>query len=168
MRHPSATTGWPWPEARLTYANALLPHAMIEAGAALERPALLDQGLRLLGWLLDHESTDGHLSVTPAGGTGPGDIHRFDQQPIEAATLAEACGRAWTVSGDERWALGVRMAAAWFAGSNDVGVAVWDPSTGGAYDGLEATGVNRNQGAESSIALLATHQQLRVVDRTRV
>lgn len=162
MRHPSSLA-WPWPEARLTYANALLPHAMLETGAALGRAELSAAGLRLLGWLLDRETAGGHLSVTPAGGAGPGDDGGFDQQPIEVATLAEACARAWTLTGDQRWAEGVRAASSWFDGANDSGATMWDPATGGSYDGLEASGVNRNQGAESTIALLATRQHARAV-----
>ena len=53
---PSRYSGWPWPEQRLTYANATLPEAMIAAGTALERPVLLASGLDLLEWLLDREN----------------------------------------------------------------------------------------------------------------
>lgn len=159
---PATGDEWPWPEPRLTYGNALLPHALLEAGAALDRPALVQDGLRLLGWLLDRETADGHLSVTPAGGSGPGDAQGFDQQPIEVATLAAACLCAAQLTGDAHWMSGVQMAAAWFDGDNDTGTPMWDPRTGGAYDGLEAAGVNLNQGAESAIALIATRQQARL------
>ena len=46
-------------------------------------------------------------------------------------------------------------------GDNDIGVAMWDPATGGGYDGLTLHGPNRNQGAESTLALLSTLQQAR-------
>jgi hypothetical protein len=150
---------WPWPQPRLTYANALIPDAMVAAGAALGRPVLVERGLALLEWLLARETRDGHLSVTPAGGAGPEDEGcGFAQQPIEVATMAEACARAFRITADEKWADAVRMAVAWFDGDNDLGVVMWDPASGGGYDGLEATGPNRNQGAESSLALLATRQ----------
>lgn len=109
-------TGWPWPERRLTYANATLPEAMIAAGSALERPVLLKRGLDLLEWLLDRQSSQGHLSVTPAGGSGPDDHGPgFDQQPIEVAALADACARARSVDGNRRWADGVTAAASGFS-----------------------------------------------------
>ena len=162
--HPRDDASWPWPEPRLTYANALLPHALLAAGHALDRPLLVDHGLHLLGWLLDRETDGTHLSVTPAGGAGPGDLPGFDQQPIEVATLAEACACAATVTGDDRWATGIRMAAGWFDGENDTATRMWDPVTGGAYDGLQASGVNLNQGAESTIALVATRQQARLLE----
>ena len=96
---------WPWPEERLTYANATLPEAMIAAGSVLELPLLTARGLELLEWLLTRETREGHLSVTPAGGSGPDDEGPgFDQQPIEVAALADACARAkqWTATGSGR------------------------------------------------------------------
>src|SRR5208283_4998388 len=64
MTGPSPRAEWPWPEHRLTYANATLPEAMLAAGKSLERPLLVRQGLDLLEWLLERETRNGHLSVT--------------------------------------------------------------------------------------------------------
>jgi hypothetical protein len=153
---------WIWPEPRLTYANAVLPESMIAAGAVLHRPDLLGRGLALLAWLLDRETLDGHLSVTPAGGAGPDDgPPRFDQQPIEVAAMADACARAAAVDGHPRWAEGVQSAVAWFLGGNECGVAMWDDATHGGYDGLESDGANLNQGTESTLAFLSTLQYTR-------
>jgi hypothetical protein len=144
----------------LSYANPIIPEAMIAVGATLERPALVADGLSLLDWLLRRETHDGHLSVSYVGGAGPDDpVRGFDQQPIEVAAMADACARAATVDGSPLWFEGVRMAAAWFDGANDLGVEMWDRATGGGYDGLMADGVNLNQGAESTLALLSTFQQ---------
>jgi hypothetical protein len=135
---------------------------MIAAGALLDRPDLLRDGLALLAWLLDHETLGGHLSVTPVAGAAAGDVRPgFDQQPIEVAALADACARAAATDGHPRWADGVAAAVAWFQGRNDARVAMWDPETGGGYDGLEADGVNLNQGAESTLAALSTLQHAR-------
>jgi len=57
-------------EPRLYYANALLPDAMI-AVVSPRATELVVRGLDLLGWLLARETRDGHLSVTPADGSGP-------------------------------------------------------------------------------------------------
>ena len=153
---------WAWPEHRLTYANATLPEAMIAAGSLLGRPALTGRGFQLLEWLLARETQHGHLSVTPVGGRGPEDEGPgFDQQPIEVAALADACARAEAVDGDRRWAEGITAAADWFLGDNDSGVAMWDPATGGGFDGLERDGANQNQGTESTLALLSTLQHAR-------
>jgi hypothetical protein len=151
---------WPWPEPRLYYANALLPDAMIAAGVALERPELVSRGLLLLGWLLARETRDGHLSVTPVDGSGPEDVGPgFDQQPIEVSTMADACARALLVDDSPQWLEGIQMADAWFDADNDAHVVMWDPATGGGFDGLHAEVANQNQGAESTLALVSTRQQ---------
>ena len=99
------TPGWPWPEPRLSYANAVLPDALIAAGDLLARPDVVEDGLTMLRWLLARETVDGHLSPTPVGGAGPDDrAPAFDQQPIEVAAMADACARAAAVTGDSELA----------------------------------------------------------------
>jgi hypothetical protein len=61
----------------------------------------------------------------------------------------------------------VRQSVDWFLGDNDASAAMWDPATGGGYDGLTASGPNANQGAESTLALLATWQHARVLTAVR-
>ena len=162
VAEPDGDASWPWPEPRLTYANAILPEAMIAAGVALDDSTLRQRGLDLLGWLVEYETAGGHLSPTPAGGRGPDDLRpAFDQQPIEVSTLADACARAAAIDPGSTWPEGVQAAAAWFMGDNDARQPMWDPATGGGFDGLHADGVNRNQGAESTLALLSTMQHAR-------
>ena len=45
----------------------------------------------------------------------------------------------------------------WFLGDNDMRMNLYDFETNGCCDGLEHYGVNRNQGAESSLAYLISH-----------
>ncbi len=153
---------WPWPEERLSYANASIAEALIVAGAALPDEAALSRGLDLLEFLLRTETHDGHLSVTPVGGRGPGDAGPgYDQQPIEVSALAEACGSAFRITGQPSWLTGIELAWDWFGGDNDSMILMFDPRTGGGYDGLERQGRNHNQGAESTLAMLSTAQQVR-------
>ncbi|HSZ38551.1 MAG TPA: glycosyltransferase [Trebonia sp.] len=161
---PDDDSGWPWPEKRLSYGNASIAEALIVAGDALSDISALNHGLSLLHFLLRTETRAGHLSVTPVGGrgrhdTGPG----FDQQPIEVAALADACSTAFRITCQSSWLVGVRLAWDWFLGVNDSATPMFDPYTGGGYDGLEPHGRNLNQGAESTLAMLATAQQARQV-----
>ena len=151
---------WPWPEPRLAYANAVWAEALLAAGWGLDDDGLMDEGLRLLEWLLVVETAGDHLSLTPVGGWGPGEPRPgFDQQPIEAAALADACARAYVLTGGDHFVAGVSRAVAWFGGANDAQIPMFDAQTGGGYDGLERDGHNDNQGAESTIALISTMQQ---------
>ena len=154
-----ADTEWPWPEPQLTYANAVLPDAMLAIGAALHRDELVDDGLQLLEWLVVRQTSSGHLSLVPVGGAGPGDeAPRFDQQPIEASALADACARAAAITGDAVWTGHLQRTIAWFLGDNDAAAPMFDALTGGGYDGLEPGGPNLNEGCESTLALISTLQ----------
>ena len=158
---PSTSDAWPWPEPRLSYANALLPDAALSVATAIGRQRAANDALHLLEWLVDQETVDGYFSFTPVGGRGPdGAQPAFDQQPIEAWAMTEACARAFAYTGDHRWAETARRSGAWFLGDNDVRVAVFDPATGGGFDGLEQDGVNHNEGAESTLAFVGTMLQL--------
>jgi hypothetical protein len=156
--------GWPWPEPRLRYANAALAEGLMAAGTCLADRVCIDRGLEMLEFLLRVETRDGHLSVTGVGGRGPGESDvQFDQQPIEVAAIAEACARAFELTGDARWRDAVALAWAWFDGLNDGDTPVYDPGTGAGYDGLTREGRNENRGAESTLAALSVLQHARML-----
>lgn len=169
LRRARMDRTWPWPEDSLTYANAVLPQAMLVLGRHLDLSDLRDDGRYLLTWLIDQQMLDGHLSVVPTSGRArwAAPTVGFDQQPIEVAALAEACRTAYVETGHDRWRATIEVCVAWFEGDNDSRTPVRDDETGAGYDGLERHGVNQNRGAESTLAWLAT-QQLSLVDRASV
>ena len=149
----------PWPEIRLTYDNARIPEALIAAGATLRDKRMIDMGVRLLERLLWVETDGDHFSFTPVGGWQTGEVRPgFDQQPLEAAAMAEACYRAWTVTGNAVWRVRALRSAHWLMGHNDTGAVLYDASTGATCDGLKTDSVNENRGAESTLAGLAILQ----------
>ena len=151
---------WLWPERRLSYDNARLPEALLAAGEALADHHLVEAGLRILDWLVSMRRRDEHFSYVPAGGWELGEPRPgFDQQPVETAAMADACARAWLLTGDDRWRDRVLMAARWLVGDNDGNTVLYDFDTGGCCDGLTPDGANLNQGAESTLAALSTLQQ---------
>lgn len=158
---PGNNTGWPWPEPRLRYANAVIPQVLVHAGHLLDEPRWLAAGVEMLNWLVETETVDGHVSVTPAGGWEPGEPRPgFDQQPIEVAALADACRTAFDVTNQLRWLHVIELCANWFNGDNDTLTPMTDDAHSLGFDGLERNGRNANCGAESTLAMLTTFQQL--------
>jgi hypothetical protein len=155
----SRDQAWAWPEPRLRYANGSVVEALLLAGEGLSEVTVVARGLELLEFLMRVEVRDGHLSVTPVLGRGPDDLTAgFDQQPIEVAAIADACATAYRITTDPRWLVGINLATRWFLGENDSMTPMYDPVSGGGYDGLEPNGPNMNQGAESTLAMLSTLQ----------
>ena len=152
----NATDGWPWLENALNYANGKLPHALLLSGRGMSRQDMIDVGLLSLKWLIKIQTEDGHF--VPIGSNGwyeKGGIRaRFDQQPIEANAMIEACVEAFNITRDKTWFDNAVMCFNWFLGNNDLNLPLYDPMTGGCRDGLMADGINQNEGAESSLAWL--------------
>jgi hypothetical protein len=154
--------GWEWPEPRLTYDNARLPQALMATGRALGDDTMVDDGLRLLEWLVEIEHGDAGFAFTSVAGRDPkGPAQRFDQQPIEAWAMADACLLAAEIDGHDRWEGPLEDAAMWILGRNITGALLYDSDTGAGFDGLEPTGVNLNRGAESTLAGLGALDALR-------
>jgi glycosyltransferase involved in cell wall biosynthesis len=160
---------WCWYEEGLSYCNAVLPQAMLMCGQWIPNRAMTEAGLESLGWLADIQRADaagGHF--VPVGSNGfyvrNGEQARFDQQPVEAQTMASACLEAYRSTGDERWRIEAQRAFEWFLGRNDLNLPLYDPTTGGCRDGLHPDRPNENQGAESTLAFLQTLLELRLAE----
>ena len=165
----SRSDEWCWYEAGLTYCNAVLPQALLMCGQWIPDKAMTEAGLESLHWLADlqrAEAAGGHF--VPIGSNGfyrrGGERARFDQQPVEAQTMASACLEAFRSTGDEGWYKEARRAFEWFLGRNDLNLPVYDPTTGGCRDGLHPDRPNENQGAESTLAFLQTLLELRLAE----
>ena len=124
---------------------------------------MVETGLEALAWLAKVQRADSDHFV-PIGNRGfyrrGGDRARFDQQPIEAHAMVSACLEACRTTGEDRWMDEAQLAFDWFVGRNDLHSPIYDPATGGCYDGLEPDHVNRNQGAESTLAYLLARVDL--------
>lgn len=161
----TATDDWPWFEESLSYDNARLAQALIAGGD--ERAMAI--GLRALRWLVGVQKTSrGDFRAIGSNGfyRKGGEPTRFDQQPVEAQATVSACLEAHRATRDEVWLKEARIAFDWFLGRNDLGLALYDPDTGGCCDGLLQDRVNQNQGAESTLAFLLSLAEMELFDIT--
>jgi glycosyltransferase involved in cell wall biosynthesis len=170
QRHTDAATGeWQWFEEVVSYANAKLPHAMILNGRCMNNGPMLELGLKTLRWLIKIQTSDAG-SFRPIGSNGfyPRGKERaiFDQQPIEAQVTISACIEAYQATGDMFWVTEARRAFEWFLGRNDLGLALYDSTTGGCRDGLHVDRLSQNQGAESTLAFLLSLAEMQALQNT--
>ena len=161
----TARPDWRWFEESLTYDNAKIAHALILSGRATGQHAMCERGLEALRWLAELQiSEKGHFRFIGTNGFYRRGAIRanFDQQPIEAQAMVSACLEAYRATSDVWWYEQAQRAFDWFIGSNDLGLELYSPKTGGCRDGLHADRVNRNQGAESTLAFLLSWAEMRL------
>jgi hypothetical protein len=153
----NASPDWYWAEDVLAYDNARLPQALIAAGMRLGDDELVSEGMRSLEWYEGEVGIRGPwLRLVGHRGRvrGRPRFSEGDEQPLDAAALVEAEVEAFLATGaDARAGYAVR-AFEWFLGRNRLQQPVYDFASGGCHDGLGTTEVNRNEGAESTLAYL--------------
>lgn len=156
--HRSQRPDWPWFESRMTYANAVLPHALFDAAQRWPNEAFLAVAESSFGFL-DLVTTANNV-FWPIGNrdwySHGEEKSLYDQQPVEASTMAAAALAALELRGDEKYMAIFLRAHRWFRGQNSLELPLADDECGACFDGLEPAGVNRNQGAESTLAYLWT------------
>ncbi|MDD2314927.1 MAG: glycosyltransferase family 4 protein [Proteiniphilum sp.] len=152
---PHIDKEWLWFEEKVSYANSRIPQAMIQAGLFLHNKKLIDRGTKILDWLIAHQFHHGIFS--PVGNMGWLTLERkaqFDQQPLEANGMIDACLQAEEYARNGTYADYALKAFYWFTGDNDCAHPLYDFATGGCRDGLHRDGVNLNQGGESTLSWL--------------
>jgi glycosyltransferase involved in cell wall biosynthesis len=147
---------WDWFEADLSYDNPVLPHALFAAGRFLDNREYVDVALQTTDFLLENTFDGDHFSFIGSMGWYERGKRRatFDQQPVEAAAMVMLLRAAYDVTENPRFLGLQRTAFDWFLGTNDLHVPLYDFRTKGCSDGLMASGVNGNQGAESMVSFL--------------
>jgi glycosyltransferase involved in cell wall biosynthesis len=157
-RHESYNE-WQWFESYLTYANSVLPEALLCAWLVTGEVTYQNVAKSSFDFLLSKTfrnnkikvisnknwlNTEENLNTTPVGG----------EQPIDVAYTILALRKFYKVFKEETYRLNMEISFNWFLGSNHLNQIIYNPCTGGCYDGLEENSVNLNQGAESTVSYL--------------
>jgi glycosyltransferase involved in cell wall biosynthesis len=154
-----ATETWQWFEEKMTYDNALLPLALLHHYQITEDAESLEIGMATMAFLDEKTLDKGYLN--PVGNDGwlfeGGEMATFDQQAIETMAMVLMYFKAFEVSQDKQYIKKMYLSYQWFLGENILRLPLYDYETKGCGDGLQAYGVNRNQGAESTLAYWISH-----------
>jgi hypothetical protein len=150
---------WHWFEPILTYDNAILPLALLNAYEITQNEEYLEIAFESMDFLESKVFHNGILR--PIGNEGwhkrGGAVAQFDQQGIDVMAMVLFYQQAFRVTREQQYLSRMYKSYQWFLGANDLGLSLYDPSTGGCADGLHSEGINLNQGAESTLAYWISH-----------
>ncbi len=159
MYKHEATKDWMWFESYLTYANSILPEAMLCAWLCTGNIVYKNIAKQSFDFLLSKIFTSNSIQVI----SNKGWLHKNNvieqlviggEQPIDVAYTVIALSKFYDALGDVDYYNKMQIAFSWFLGNNHLHQIIYNPCTGGCYDGLEENYVNLNQGAESTASYL--------------
>ncbi|MCC8423926.1 glycosyltransferase family 4 protein [Mucilaginibacter sp. UR6-11] len=153
------TEDWPWFEESMTYDNAILPLALLHSCQVTGNERVKEIALKTMAFLDNLTLSNGYLS--PVGNDGwyyrGGKFPTFDQQAIETMAMVLMHFQAYQLFRKPEHIEKMFLCYKWFLGENTLRAPLYDHETKGCCDGLLPTGINRNQGAESTLAYLISH-----------
>jgi glycosyltransferase involved in cell wall biosynthesis len=153
------TDDWEWFEEKLTYDNAILPLALLHSCEITGNEKVKKVALKTMSFLDNLTLSNGYLS--PVGNDGwysrGGVFPIFDQQAIETMAMVLMHFQAYRTFRKPEYIEKMFLCYRWFLGENTLRAPLYDHETKGCCDGLLPNGINRNQGAESTLAYLISH-----------
>jgi len=159
MYRHEARGKWNWFEGYLTYGNSILPEALICAWEITGKDIYKTIGANAFDFLLSEIMPGSSIRVISNRGWLQRDVMVEDkspggEQPIDVAYTIMALARFHAYFPDKGYFRKLKGAFNWFLGDNHLNQIIYNPCTGGCYDGLETHNVNLNQGAESTLSYL--------------
>jgi uncharacterized protein YyaL (SSP411 family) len=156
MYEHESGNGWDWFESYLTYANSILPEAMLLAWRALKKPIYLNIAKKSFNFLLSQTFDNNGIKVISNKSwlSKGGERAYFGEQPIDVSYTILALQAFYCNFKEQEYLKKLKTAFSWFSGNNHLHRIIYNPCTGGCYDGLEEYQVNLNQGAESTVSYL--------------
>ncbi|MFC2113016.1 glycosyltransferase family 4 protein [Bacteroidota bacterium] len=161
VRHykDNETPDWKWFESLLAYDNGIMPLALLHSAGILNDEIIFETAISSMRFLTEHTFKDDYLSIigNEKWYLKDGERSVFAQQPIDAMAMILMYHQAYHLTNEKDYLNKLYTSFLWFLGENDLRMSLYDFETKGCCDGFESYGVNRNQGAESSLAYLISH-----------
>jgi len=155
----NSNENWKWFEELLAYDNALLPLSLLHAAEILNDARIREIAISSMDFLTKNTMNDGYLSIigNEKWYTQNGEHSKFAQQPLDAMVMVLMFHQAYHLTKEKDYLDKLFTSFMWFLGDNDLRMKLYDFETKGCCDGLQSYGVNRNQGAESTLAYIISY-----------
>ncbi len=161
---------WNWYEDYLTYANSVIPEAMLYASMSTGNGLYKSIAKISFDFLLQITFRNNQIKVVSNQGWHlKGQlVNHFGEQPIDVAYTVIALDLFYKEFKLESYLEKMNLAFEWFLGRNHLHQIVYNPKTGGCYDGLEEKHINLNQGAESTVSYLMARLVFEQIENAKI
>ncbi|OXA88915.1 glycosyltransferase [Flavobacterium hercynium] len=151
-----ATQDWKWYENYLTYANGIMPESMLYAYLVTNKPIYKKVALESMEFLSSKMFANDNFKVISNDGWyhKGSEPKEYGEQPIDVSYTIQTLSSFYNAFKMPEHKQQMKTAFNWFLGKNHLNQIMYNPVSGGGYDGLEKTNVNFNQGAESTVCFL--------------
>ena len=158
----ASSPDWEWFEDRLTYSNAVIPEALLQGYQITGTKKYFEIGNKTLDFLIRHGFQNGiYVPIGQKGWFVKGKERVvYDQQPEDTAAMFQVLKTMFKITGNAEYRKLMGECFSWFLGDNILGQSLYDPITGGCYDGIGTEFINLDQGAESTLSYLASRLAL--------
>jgi len=165
MYKHEADEEWKWFESYLTYGNSILPEALLCAYLVTKNPVYETIARSSFDFLLNKTFKDATIKVISNQGwlhnkSKSSILKNGGEQPIDVAYTVMALSKFYDHYKEESYFEKLEIAFDWFLGQNHLHQIIYNPCTGGCYDGLEEKYINLNQGAESTVSYMMSRLTL--------
>lgn len=152
----------PWFESNITYANAVIPEALLHAyrisGIKQYKTVAMESFDYLCSILFQ---PDYFRVISNQTWYEPGKVTASQgEQPIDVAYTIIALSEFYDCFGKNDYFTMMTRAFEWYLGRNQLKQIVYNPISGGCLDGIEAKQVNINQGAEATTTYLMARNRM--------
>ena len=156
MYRHEASPEWLWFESYLTYANSVLPEALLCAYTITDNETYKNIAKESFDFLLEKTFEEDCIKVISNQTWYQKDslCGKYGEQPIDVAYTVITLRKFHDIFKEKQYLDKMEMAFNWFLGNNHLEQIIYNPCTGGCFDGLEQNNVNLNQGAESTVSYL--------------
>ncbi len=159
MYRNQRSANWHWFEPVLAYDNGIIPFSLFQAFEIIGDEEVFKTAKESMEFLDETVFREGYISLIGSDRWfRKGEIRsQYDQQPVDAMAMVLMFNQAYVVTNDNQYLKKMFRSFMWFLGENDLRLPLYDFETYGCNEGLESTGVNRNQGAESTLSYLIAY-----------
>ena len=150
---------WSWFEDILTYDNAILPLSLLCHYQATGNKESYRIAFESIDFLDSFSFKNGYLSLVGNDGWMKKHQHNpiYDQQAIDAMAMLLMYSKAYEMTKKDKYLEHLNTSYQWFLGNNSLHVPLYDRETNGCADGIQENSLNRNQGAESTLAYFISY-----------